>query len=277
MRPGYDVICLQEVFDEEAREVFDNGLKRRFPHRVAKVHDGDIFNEDSGLFFASRYPIKAAGKATRYEEFQDTGGPFTADFWADKGLFGARLDLTALSPGLTLCVFSTHLQSDYHEGEYEEVRRSQIQQIRHAISRALLRVHRPDNTVVLLMGDFNVVGEFMERDLLHPTQEYRRMLTLLGYARDLFREKCPNDPGYTWDARENTNMIPPGDGDRQRLDYVLTFNAIPPLDPIPTPVGLRVLYCTQAMVQTFGRTRDTHLSDHFAVDVTVTLTDPPQV
>lgn len=269
MRPAYDVVCLQEVFDEEAREEFDKGLKRAFPYRVQKSHDGDIFNEDSGLFFASRHPIKAEGKAAKFEEFEDQGPIFTSDYWSDKGIFGARLDLGRVMPGLTLCVFQTHLQADYYEGEYEAVRAGQIKQIRRFISKALSRVHTPGATAAILMGDFNVVGESAEADTLLPTPEYRRMLRLLGYARDLFREKHPNDPGYTWDAKQNKNMIPPSDGDQQRLDYVLTFNDIPPLDTTQEPVGLRVLHCEQACVQTFGRSPHSHLSDHFAVDVTV--------
>ncbi len=270
VQPAYDVVCLQEVFDEDAREVFDNGLKAVFPFRVPRVDAGDMLQQDSGLFFASRYPIKDNGRAWAFEEFEDKAIA-TADYWADKGIFGARLDLSARVPGLTLGMFQTHLQADYFLGDYEDVRRGQLRQIRRFVRKVLRRVNRPQDTIALLAGDFNVVGEIEAGTALQPAREYLRMLALLGYVSDVFREKHPCEPGYTWDAEQNT-LIPAPDGDRQRLDYILAYDTIPPRED---GADIRVVACREARVQTFGRSRTQHLSDHFVVEVMVEPGPPP--
>jgi endonuclease/exonuclease/phosphatase family metal-dependent hydrolase len=269
VQPAYDVVCLQEVFDEDTRVVFDQGLKTKFPHRVIKCHDGDIFHEDSGLFFASRHPIKMDGKAWGYEEFEEKGPATTADYWADKGIFGARLDVSRIVPGLSLCVFQTHMQSDHHAGEFAEVRRQQMHQIRRFVTKALRRVNHAPNTVALFMGDCNVIAETVAHDALLPTPEYQQMLSLLGSVRDLFRLQNPADPGFTWDAEKNKKMIPASDGDRLRLDYVLAYENIPPFGPHTAEIRLCPFKVRQAQVQTFGKDARSHLSDHFAVDVTI--------
>ena len=120
------------------------------------------------------------------------------------------------------------------------------------------------------MGDFNIVGEVEENRALLSTPEYRRMISLLGYPRDLFHEKHPKKTGYTWDADANT-MIPKSDEGRLRLDYILAFDRIPPLVPEQAESALRPVHCRQAQVQTFQSDNNADLSDHYAVDVTIEI------
>lgn len=266
--PRYDVLCLQEVFDEDIRRILSRGLYAQFPHRVIKCDDGDLFQEDSGLFFASRYPIHdseeqwgAKRRGWGFEEFEESSGLTTGDYWADKGIFGARLNLGTAAAGAQLLVFNTHLQSDPSTvGQYREVRAAQLRQIRMFVARACARLPNKAATAALLFGDMNVAGE---------TDEHTAMLTRLGGPRDLFRE-LSKAPGYTWDGTSN-QLIPADDRDRLRLDYALAFDHIPDVGNPAFAGSLRACRCLATAVEQLGTTAKTRLSDHFGVSVTVDL------
>ncbi|MCI0341958.1 MAG: sphingomyelin phosphodiesterase [Planctomycetales bacterium] len=269
--PRFDILCLQEVFDEDIRGILVRGLARAFPHQVPKCDDGDIFQEDSGLFFASRYPIAGGGEAWGFQEFETTG-PITGwDYWADKGIFGARVDLDRIEPGLGACVFNTHLQSDPDvPGQYGEVRRAQLRQIARFVARALARLAAPQRTFALLAGDLNIVAETWPDGPLTPTPEYLGMLGSLGDPRDLYRGRNPAAAGFTWDGTQN-QMIPETDKDRLRLDYLLALDRAPASEAPGTPVALLAPTCVASDVETLGTTPRTRLSDHFGVSGTLEL------
>lgn len=265
--PPFDILCLQEVFDEDVRDVIAKRLKPQFPHQVAKSHDHDLFNEDSGLFFASRLKILAS----RFEQFDDAE-PFTSDYFADKGIFAALIDASSAAPGAQLLVFNTHLQSTE---AYDETRSEQLGQITWEMRRLLRRQKNHGRTGVLLVGDFNVIAEKPADSALAPTGEYGRMLSLLGYPRDLFREKKPADPGFTWDGARN-RTIPPDDRDCQRLDYVLAFDRLAyddaaTGDDSDPGAGLRRLECADCAVAPFGDVPGKALSDHYGVEATLRI------
>lgn len=246
-RPKFDVVCLQEVFDEDVRDVF---IRRFAPYAlVPKVDDGDIFHEDSGLFFASRFAIRGH----RFVEFDDKAGD---DAFADKGIFAARLDTQSVL-GAQLCVFHTHLQGAYDgPTHHADVRKKQLTQIRRFLELSVGRT-QPGRTAVLLAGDLNVVGD---------TPEHADMLACLGSPRDVYRE-ANDDPGYTFDGVENHDML--GDDERnvrQRLDYVMAFDAVR-VRGIAQPVKLRCLEVVAAKLfkPLVGGVCQ---SDHFGVDVT---------
>lgn len=231
-RPAYDIVLLQELFDEDIRRIFSKALRAAFPHRIEKVCDGDLLHEDSGLFLASRLEILER----RFEEFRSSASLVTSDFWVDKGVLGARLKLGSRS----LLVLDSHLQSDdRHAGKHRRIRSLQIRQLRRFVD----RMRKPGEPAIL-GADLNVVGE---------TPEYRAMLAMLG-ARDLFREARPADPGFTWDSSGN-RFISRRDRHHQRLDYLLA------LDP-----RVRVV---DARVQPFFEKPGLGLSDHFGVEATV--------
>jgi endonuclease/exonuclease/phosphatase family metal-dependent hydrolase len=239
----YDVVCLQEVFDEEAREVFDRAFLQAGYQTVPKVDDGDIGQEDSGLFFATKLMIAVRA----YEEYEDSAG---TDSLADKGIFGAQL----VHEEGWLFVFNTHLQATLSE---YDVRLKQLKQLRKFAKRMMVSAAHAKRSAMLL-GDFNVVGE---------THEHAVMLSALGYPRDTYRA-LHADEGYTWDRTENTNMIPEDDHDKQRLDYVLTWDSIPTGSDDVVGAPLRPLQASNAEVVRFGEIHS-RLSDHFGVCATI--------
>jgi endonuclease/exonuclease/phosphatase family metal-dependent hydrolase len=221
---SYDVVALQEVFDEEAREVFDRAFRACGYATVPKVDDKDFLQEDSGLFFASKLPIAGWG----FQEFAESSGD---DAFADKGIFGARLPLGSQH----VIALNTHLQSSIDE---DQVRRSQLVQLRRFVTHLLGRFDPATHAVIGHLG--------------HPRDAYRQRHT---------------DAGFTWDRKQNENMIPADDDDQQRLDYVFVWDRVPPGG---TTAGKRLASVTveAASVVRYGSVK-TRLSDHFGVEATL--------
>jgi endonuclease/exonuclease/phosphatase family metal-dependent hydrolase len=220
----YDIVCLQEVFDEEVRDIFTKAAKAGgYKSIVSTLHD-DWLHEDSGLFFASKLPIGRNGRAYGYEEFKDTAF-LSSDSLADKGIFYARMDLGS---GKSLVVFHTHMQADEGPGDNKGVRAKQFEQIRRFMVRGLQKERRLKKTAAIFLGDFNVIAEAggKKNRIGHPTAEYREAIARLMDPVDLFRETHPNSPGYTWDGPGNPRTGR-NDDDLQRLDYLLAMKQIP--------------------------------------------------
>ena len=215
----YDILCLQEIFDEKIRKQLKNGLKHKYPYIVEKSSDHDILNEDSGMFFASKFPIL---RHTYREFYAKSLG--TWDAMVDKGLFIACLELGTGDNQQILHVYNTHLQST--ESEYK-TREKQLSQVRIFIEKAI-KTERENNkkskVSAVLLGDLNVVGD--------KSDEYKRMMSMLGYPIDLYRKRNPDAVGYTWNSKENLliKLDDAHDRDMQRLDYIFTFNRIPYAD-----------------------------------------------
>lgn len=222
----FEVLCLQEVFGEAERQSLAASLRRTHPHRIERVDSGGWVGQDSGLFFASKFRIDA----WRFIEWRAARG---WDRWTDKGALLARL---RIGRSKRLTVVNVHLQSDRGRvGESAYIRRAQLRQLARWAG-------RPRGPTVLA-GDFNVPGD---------TKEYADMLRLLGSPRDLFREACPHwEAGLTWNGSANP-MIPKGDKDRLRLDYILARGRAP--------------RCLWIRVERLG-----YRSDHFGVAAELAL------
>ncbi|MCZ6688078.1 MAG: endonuclease/exonuclease/phosphatase family protein [Planctomycetota bacterium] len=270
----YDVVCLQEVFDEDVRELLeerlsqDNGAWFVQP----KCDDGDFLHQDSGLFFASRYPWRG-NQPKAFEEFEEAT---SWDRFSDKGIFRGRLNLDSIEDGLTLSVLQAHLQSDPDEvGEHSHVRRAQLLQIRSFLSRTLNKRSQTRSLAAVMMGDFNIAAagaspeDNQDNSEVRLGEEYKDMIGLLAVVRDLYLEKEPESHGFTWDGTRNSiiNQDDPSDKHRLRLDYIFAVDAIPS-GQVRDPVRLRRLRCHSVRVVEF-REDNEDLSDHYAVEAVI--------
>lgn len=265
--PAYDFICLQEVFDEDIRGFLKKKLQPMYPHIIEKSSDHDLLNEDSGLFFASKYPILShTFREYNAKQF------LTGDWISDKGILIARIELGQNENKQILHIYVTHLQST--EAFYK-VREKQLTQLRQTIIKALETERKKEITwpvCAVLVGDFNVIG---------GSEEYKRMMSLLGYPRDLFSEKHPEDFGYTWNSHENLYIRynTEDDHDMQRLDYILTFNSIPYADDnCEEIIPLRKVECDTCNLVTARSTTfiksippGFDLSDHYGLETIIEI------
>ncbi len=79
----YDIVCLQEVWTDTARQIFTEKLRTNYPWMVLKGFAGGPVTE-SGLFIASKFPIVNAV----FNAFTDSKLP---DSNVNKGIMGALI------------------------------------------------------------------------------------------------------------------------------------------------------------------------------------------
>ena len=230
----FDVICLQEVFSENVREIVINKLLPDFPYQI----DRSTYNmpgvtnyvnwlENSGLFLASKIPIKHR----QFIPFHEAGG---SDAYAWKGLLAAKL---ATPGGKEFMVFTTHLQSDA-DGRFADVRKAQLKRISEYI-----QVQEFDYGV--FCGDLNINE--------NSNIEYHDLVGELSQVQghDIYRTIYPDAsdlPGYTMDSSQN-QMV---ENYQARLDYIFALK-VPP----NKFRSVKLWYP--------GETPDKLLSDHFGV------------
>lgn len=242
---GPDIICLQEVFAKRAELQLSKTLREGGYH-VAPVPGGwrspdwRWGGEDwgwlrpgsSGLLIASRRPFEELA----FERYECAARD---DALAAKGFVGFRLPLGQRS----LRIVNTHLQA---HRPYAEVRGRQLEQLRRWLE------GQRSATSTLVLGDLNTIAETAGV----PTGEYKRMRSIFGSARDLFRQHHPDalhNPGFTWDGMQNRMT---GDALQERLDYAFSFG------------DAEAVRCNSAKVLPLDH-KGRHLSDHFAVDLRI--------
>ncbi len=183
----YDVIALNEVFDEEARDTFVAELKGTFPHYVSYLGDDAVGSEDSGLMIFSRFPFVALPSTTHKAEEDDVDArsdgvdwkqvafiEYDADVfpdnWAAKGAALVRIRNPHTQRIYTVAF--THLQASYPEDEEDleewiepiNARRSQLDDARDVIMDTLgAPLFAKEDT--FLIGDLNVDGDLQDPDI----------------------------------------------------------------------------------------------------------------
>ncbi|RIK96278.1 MAG: hypothetical protein DCC71_22540 [Proteobacteria bacterium] len=202
LKAGYDVVALNEVFDEDIRAVYVSRLSGEFPYYVSKLSGDDtIVNEDSGLMLFSRWPLESLPSEkyvtghwspqppnnpiypgfpvecegnvcskTAALEFEACAGD---DCYAEKGAGLVRVRNPETNQ-VTNVVF-THLQASYvplTQPDAEEafaVRYQQLQALREMIEETLNDgadgLRHFDREPVFVMGDLNLDGDLADHDL----------------------------------------------------------------------------------------------------------------
>lgn len=141
-----DIVCLQEVQLHAHRDLLLRALDS-FPHTA---HEPFVYAPKGGLLTLARCPISEA----RFELYPERGrwfAPTLADVALHKGVLVARMEIG----GVPLAVINTHLSANYSgdwrpESVYARTERAQLLQL------AELVAAQPADTLVLVMGDFNI-------------------------------------------------------------------------------------------------------------------------
>ncbi|MDP6944313.1 MAG: sphingomyelin phosphodiesterase, partial [Myxococcota bacterium] len=208
---GYDVLVLQEAFDNDARKTLLEGLANHgYPHASQILGSDDLTirwklgegpqvpkNWNGGVVIASKWPIVEGSEAQLL-----FGGVCGAeDCGADKGAVHVTIDKgPAGGPPMPFHIIGTHLNN----GDWE-VQKGQLELIRRFID----ALDIPPNEPVVIAGDFNV------NRVTHP-EYHRAMLEILG-AKD----PCPfvGGCGYRYTADGSVNDLDAGGG--IHVDYTL--------------------------------------------------------
>lgn len=148
----YDVICLQEVFDEEAFKVIHERLKEKYPSSVHHAGNNYVgFN--SGLCIFSKYSIKHA-------DFHKYSRLIGEDAFTNKGFLSADISVGTKS----VRVYTTHTQAGGYPkwlkkkwlvGPVDRWRKKQLEPFKEHIMKAK-NLNAESFDAVVITGDFNL-------------------------------------------------------------------------------------------------------------------------
>ncbi|QNK64606.1 sphingomyelin phosphodiesterase [Pedobacter sp. PAMC26386] len=227
----YDVLLLEECFDNTASKALKDNLVTNFPYQTPvlggskagwdktsgdwrELLQGGATN--GGVMIASKYPIEQMMQHV-YPKGCD------ADAFSLKGFVYVRI----LKDGKRIHLMASHTQSTQSScgGNEVNIRKSQFETMWNYID----SLHVPKDEMVIFGGDFNVIK---------GTTEYSAMLKYLNVDE-------PHYAGvpYTWDTKTNVMAsyhYPYPTNNREYLDYVLVSkdHLVPPkwqnlaIDPV---------------------------------------------
>jgi sphingomyelin phosphodiesterase 2 len=201
LRLAPDVVCLQEMFLNEPRQIVMAALASAYPHQ--RYFDAGWIG--SGLLIASRVPIVYSA----FERYRMGGKPEDighGDFYAGKGIGMIRLRCYDTE----IDIYNTHTHAQYelaNDNEYAFFNLSNLWQAAHFVRRTSgSRRH-------ILVGDLNT----------RPDQLGYRVMRHVLPLQDAFTTLNPDSAGYTFHA-SNPYVNSPD----QRLDYMLYSDGLTP-------------------------------------------------
>jgi endonuclease/exonuclease/phosphatase family metal-dependent hydrolase len=219
----YDVVVLNEVFDEMARDILVNKLKRAFPHYVSKL-DRPLIPDDSGLMLFSRYPIEPVPNSGAECFETDASGNCRVAFHNYDASHGLAEAFAAKGIGFVKInnprsdqaghVYFTHMQAE----DDPDSKAARAAQVAEALTFINSWSGASSGADVIVAGDLNIPGGTIEHmQLVLGPQGFAS----LGLFDTWFRHMPATDPGRTFD-RDRNNIAGAGGGTGgQRLDYVL--------------------------------------------------------
>lgn len=256
----YDVLMLQECFDNQATNTLRENLKKDFPYQtpiVGQKLEGwdetlgqwqDATPENGGVMIASKHKIEYQA-----QYLFPKGCDF--DGLALKGFAYAIINIH----GEKTHFIATHLQSTQPKcnGTEAQVRKQQLKLIKTFIDQKKIS----SNEKLIYGGDFNIIKD---------TQEYKEMLEILEV----------NPPTYkgltsTWDSKQNAMAnyhYPYPKNPREYLDYVFLSNKHQKssswFNVVFAPEAKQLMHYTNLTGQKY---QWAELSDHYPVEGTIFL------
>lgn len=204
----YDIIGLQEFFDDDQRDQLALGLDwQQYDLLWGPTDERGLFGEESGVGLVINDNLGGSGGAIpngqngHYtEKFDDCEGTF-ADCLAYKGFSVTQV---YLNPTDYIFVVNTHLQAGYDFPEqHASVRISQLTQIMDYLSDPVFASHP-----VLFLGDLNIAAgnnEYNQRrnDLLQGWQDVTTLAAgVNGPAQPFTNDKRTNAYGHFWSSHD---------------------------------------------------------------------------
>jgi len=277
-----DVIVLNEVFDEAARDRLIRELSPTYPHYVSKIDDEEFIltidleeleidsfkvnGEDSGLMVFSRFafeplpdpvfkwdPTRLDGTTDEvaYIAYQDFEGH---DMLAAKGVGLVRVK-DSVNNQIYAIVFS-HMQADSDDEQFPGIRERQFDDVERLITDTL---GLPTMDHIFLAGDLNVRGEGAVIDGTTTTGGNGEWQQRFGNG---FFNEILIDAWAATTSKEDTGVTNYGEldteADDKRLDYIA-----------PSVAQLSEGWCVQHL-----RRRELGPSDHLLVKADYNLENP---
>lgn len=219
----FDLVTLQELFNEEARDKFISMRDTTVYISLVPIINYTSFPEnifnDAGLYIQSSFPqinletlntnsYVEKGNGALYKMLEKEVS-ISTDFLANKSVAGT---LFSIDDSTKVYIATTHVQAIGSSF----LKRSQLRQIRKFIEYSVYKivsenlVSSPKNLIVILTGDFNINA--------YSRNKYNYLLRMLGNPRDLHAEVHKN--------KEQYSMYIPPIGKAMRFDYVFSYDRL---------------------------------------------------
>lgn len=227
----YDVICLQELFNNTANLVLEEELKKKGYIATKPVggYLGSPLHGGIRIFYKQDVLGTDFKESYVYKHTVDTIK--RGDAMVDKGIKHIKLQKN----GKTYHVFNTHLQAFYedtHHQHYVEVTLAQLIELRkYILVQKKLGIIQKDEQVVIC-GDFNIPKNAKGASLENTDALFKRAQLILGEEFQLVEPSshptAQDSPRYSFDP--STNIYLSGAlGDKSKvmhanLDLVFTLN-----------------------------------------------------
>jgi endonuclease/exonuclease/phosphatase family metal-dependent hydrolase len=235
----YDIVGLNEIFHEPRRkellDFFQQAWGSEFHCVMPDPQDRSSFGLDSGLVFLSRFPIVESHTLVFGNDstFRDNG--LLNDGFAKKGAIHARVQ----TQSTLIDCFLTHLES-----KVEVLRNEQYMKLA-----AFIREHSRADVPVLVLGDFNTIGD--QADVDNKDSAYHRMCADLSTARDNWFDMGLMSNRAQWGTRDSDQA-----SGGNRIDYIFLSN----------PTSKNHLEPAKCRSLRFADPHVGFLSDHCAVE-----------
>jgi len=167
----YDVLIINEAFDNSARDILTNNLSPEYPYATPVV-DAPGSLEDGGVLIYSRWPIEYSEQIV----YDDCDGN---DCLASKGAMYVRINKL----GKKYHIFGTHLQA-WPDPVNIATRQLQMMQLKIFVDGLSIPVNEP----IIIGGDLNV------DKVLNIQNEYNQMFTILNTEEPVYQGELSRIP-----------------------------------------------------------------------------------
>ena len=157
-KSDYDLILLQECFDNKFIDAARERLERKYPHSILPDRP-HWYKLSNGLMILSKYQLEKIENIVFKKLSQ-------SDMFAAKGAVLVKVLLDTQS----LYVVNTHLQADYESKKYQEIRRDQLARIQ---SELIQKHLKNSESKLLVAGDLNIEEDLESAEYKSLTREFR--------------------------------------------------------------------------------------------------------
>jgi len=197
----FDILCLEKVFDDGAREILRRALGARYPHQFGPANDWPSPEENSGVWVLSRLPLVNYAQI----EFTDCG---SIECLSRKG----AILLTGAVARRPFHLVATHLQGEEGKAftpKNDAVRARQVDQI----AAQLVEPNLAPGVPFIICGDLGTRRH--DGGSPAPSEVYLRLLQTLGAENG-------DEERITYDDTPANQLAKDPSGIQAELDYVLT-------------------------------------------------------
>jgi endonuclease/exonuclease/phosphatase family metal-dependent hydrolase len=198
----YDVIMLQECFDNDFIDAINVKLIRKYPFQV-NPYRPKWYKLSNGLMILSKMPMHQIDRICFSQAAQ-------TDIIVSKGAVRVKIFVDSLP----ITLVNTHLQADYEESKYGRIRAKQLEEIQSSLLAHDSTIHER----IMIAGDLNVEENMNSTEYKDMMQRFKFIDLVYSFFK---KPSISFDKNNFWNKEYSASS---------RLDYFLTNIKLTPID-----------------------------------------------